>query len=39
LTALTSRIECPSVGPGAVWKPPMGINGPEELPITFRRRA
>ena len=39
LTALTSRIECPSMGPGAVWKPPMGINGPEELPITFRRRA
>jgi cytochrome P450 len=41
LTALTARLECPSVGEGAVWKPPLGINGPERLPITFavRRRA
>jgi cytochrome P450 len=39
LSALTARINCPSVGPGATWKPPMGINGPETLPITFQRRA
>ena len=39
LSALTARINCPTVGPGVTWKPPMGINGPEELPITFQRRA
>jgi hypothetical protein len=38
LSALTARLECPKVGPGAVWKPPMGINGPEQLPITFAQR-
>ena len=39
LSALTARINCPSVGSAATWKPPVGINGPEELPITFQRRA
>lgn len=38
LRALTSRLECPSVGTDAAWKPPMGINGPERLPITFAQR-
>jgi cytochrome P450 len=39
LSALSARLECPVVGPGVTWRPPMGINGPEVLPITFRRRA
>jgi hypothetical protein len=39
LSALSARLDCPTVGPGATWKPPMGINGPEELPITFLPRA
>ena len=38
LAALAARIECPTVGVGAEWKPPLGITGPERLPITFRRR-
>ena len=38
LAALTGRLECPKIGPDAVWKPPMGINGPETLPISFERR-
>jgi cytochrome P450 len=39
LSALSARIHCPTLGPGVTWKPPMGINGPEELPITFQRRT
>jgi cytochrome P450 len=39
LAALSARIECPTVGADAVWKPPMGITGPERLPIAFRRRG
>jgi cytochrome P450 len=40
LAALTSRLECPTVADGAVWRPPVGITGPETLPIGFRvRRA
>src|SRR6185503_8935 len=39
LSALSARIGCPTVEPGGTWRPPMGINGPETLPITFRRRA
>jgi len=39
LAALTARITCPTVGEGAVWKPPVGINGPERLPINFAVRA
>jgi cytochrome P450 len=38
LAALTARLECPTVGPDAAWSPPMGINGPTRLPITFKRR-
>ena len=38
LSALTARLQCPKVGSGATWRPPMGINGPETLPITFTRR-
>ena len=39
LTALTARLECPRLEPGAVWKPPIGINGPDALPISFRARG
>jgi len=39
LAALTARLGCPTVGPDAAWKPPLGINGPERLPITFTARA
>jgi len=39
LTALTERLECPRLEPGAVWKAPIGINGPDALPISFRLRA
>ena len=38
LAARTARLGCPAVGDGATWKPPMGINGPETLPITFAAR-
>jgi hypothetical protein len=38
LAALTARLTCPAVGEGAAWKPPVGINGPERLPITFTAR-
>jgi hypothetical protein len=39
LSALSARIHCPILEPGATWKPPMGINGPEELPISFQCRG
>jgi cytochrome P450 len=39
LAALTQRLGCPTVGADAAWKPPLGINGPERLPITFTARA
>jgi cytochrome P450 len=39
LVALTARLGCPTVGADAAWKPPLGINGPERLPITFTARA
>jgi cytochrome P450 len=39
LGALTARLECPTVGADAEWKPPFGINGPERLPLTFRRKS
>ena len=39
LSALAERLECPRVESGTVWKPPLGINGPEVLPISFRIRA
>jgi len=38
LTALATRLECPTIEAGAVWTPPMGINGPTVLPIRFARR-
>jgi len=38
LAALTARLECPRVADGATWKPPIGINGPDTLPITFAAR-
>jgi cytochrome P450 len=38
LAALTARLRCPTIGPDAVWKAPIGINGPDVLPITFARR-
>jgi hypothetical protein len=39
LAALSARLTCPVLGAGAVWRPPLGINGPERLPITFGLRA
>jgi cytochrome P450 len=39
LAALTSRLHCPTVETGAVWKGAMGITGPDVLPITFASRA
>jgi cytochrome P450 len=39
LGALVARIDCPTVAPGAVWRPPLGINGPEQLPLRFRARS
>lgn len=38
LAALTTRLTCPQIADGAAWKPPMGINGPLVLPITFATR-
>jgi cytochrome P450 len=34
-TALTSRLAPPVLVDGALWKPPVGINGPDRLPIAF----
>jgi cytochrome P450 len=39
LVALTARLECPTLEAGAEWRPPVGITGPERLPIAFRARA
>jgi cytochrome P450 len=39
LGALTKRLGCPAVGADAVWRPPVGINGPERLPISFAPRV
>jgi hypothetical protein len=38
LAALAARLARPVVGPDAAWKPPLGINGPERLPLTFAVR-
>ncbi len=38
LAALTARLGCPTVAAGAVWKPPVGIHGPDRLPIVFTAR-
>ncbi len=39
LAALTARLGCPTLEAGASWRPPVGINGPERLPITFTVRT
>jgi cytochrome P450 len=39
LSALTARISCPTIGADAAWKPPVGINGPDRLPMTFTPRG
>jgi cytochrome P450 len=39
LAALSARLTCPKLAAGASWKPPIGITGPETLPITFAARA
>jgi hypothetical protein len=36
LAALTERLECPRVGADAEWRPPVGLNGPSRLPLTFK---
>jgi cytochrome P450 len=38
LAVLAARITCPVPGPDQQWKPPIGITGPERLPITFTAR-
>jgi cytochrome P450 len=38
LVALTARLTCPKVE-AATFLPPIGINGPTALPITFKPRA
>ena len=38
LAALSARIECPAVSEGATWRPPVGLNGPTCLPLTFKPR-
>lgn len=35
LAALTARIGCPRLEPGAEWRPPLGIHGPVRLPVGF----
>ena len=39
LIALTQRMHCPKLEPGAEYLPPIGINGPIKLPISFVPRA
>lgn len=39
LVALTQRMQCPRVEPGAEFLPPIGINGPSKLPIAFVART
>ncbi len=38
LAALTARIGCPTVAADAAWRPPVGLNGPTRLPLTFKAR-
>jgi hypothetical protein len=38
LIALTQRMQCPTLEPGAEFLPPIGINGPTKLPISFKPR-
>lgn len=39
LIALAQRMTCPKLEPGAVYLPPIGINGPTALPISFTPRT
>jgi cytochrome P450 len=38
LVALAQRMHCPKLEPGAEFLPPIGINGPTKLPISFVAR-
>ena len=38
LQALTRRMHCPKLEPGSQWLPPIGINGPSVLPISYSPR-
>jgi cytochrome P450 len=38
LSAMTARIQCPTVLEGLAFNPPLGINGPDRLPIAFELR-
>jgi cytochrome P450 len=38
LEVLTRRIGCPTIDGEIEWRPPLGITGPEALPITFAPR-
>ena len=39
LVALATRLHCPKLEPGATFLPPVGINGPTTLPISFAART
>jgi cytochrome P450 len=39
LVALSARLKCPKLEPGATFLPPVGINGPTALPISFTVRS
>ena len=38
LEVLARRITCPVVAEGSTWRPPVGITGPDRLPIAFSPR-
>ena len=38
LIALSRRMHCPKLEPGSQWLPPIGINGPTFLPISYAAR-
>jgi cytochrome P450 len=38
LIALARRMRCPKLEPGSEFLPPLGINGPVKLPISFEPR-
>jgi cytochrome P450 len=38
LVALSAAMHCPKLQPGADFLPPIGINGPTVLPISFTAR-
>jgi cytochrome P450 len=39
LVALSRRMHCPKLEPGAEFLPPIGINGPTKLPISWQPRT